>query len=368
MNKPTKRLITVLIVVMLLGLVFYPRLKELFNADSGPEVAAEAPKKGGGKTIVSVMVVEPASLDDVVKTTGSILANEEVEIRSEVPGKITNLYFKEGQYVSKGTTLLKIYDDDLQAQLKKLEYNKKLSEDNEFRQRRLLEKEAISQREYDISLTTVKTNEADIDNIKAQLTKTTIKAPFSGRLGLRYISEGSYVTPSSRITTLTNTNPAKVEFSVPAKYADKIKVGSTLKYTTESSDQVHTGRVYAVDPKIDPQTRTLQMRATSPNPKGTLLPGAFARIELITGTKGTAISIPNEAVIPEQDGHKVFVVKDGLATPRPVEVGLRGEAEMEILAGLTAGDTLITTGILQVKPGGAVEIQETLRQKVKSTL
>lgn len=368
MNKPTKRLITVLIVVMLLGLVFYPRLKEFFNSKEQSKTAADAPKKGGGKTVVSVMVVAAASLNDVVKTTGSILANEEVEIRSEVSGKITNLYFKEGQYVSKGTTLLKIYDDDLQAQLQKLEYGKKLSEDNEFRQRRLLEKEAISQREYDISLTTVKTNQADIDNIKAQLTKTTIKAPFSGRLGLRYISEGSYVTPTSRITTLTNTNPAKVEFSVPAKYADKIKVGSILKYTTESSDQLHTGRVYAVDPKIDPQTRTLQMRATSPNGNGDLLPGAFARIELITGSRGSAISVPNEAVVPEQDGHKVFVVKDSKAMPRSVEVGLRGELEMEITAGLAPGDTLITTGILQVKPGGPVEIRETIRDRVKAAL
>ncbi|GHB77878.1 efflux RND transporter periplasmic adaptor subunit [Persicitalea jodogahamensis] len=369
MNKPTKRLITVLIVVMLLGLVFYPRLKEFFNKPDQTEASADAPKKGsGGKTVVSVMVVQPSSLDDVVKTTGSILANEEVEIRSEVSGKITQLLFKEGQYVQKGATLLKIYDDDLQAQLQKLEYAKKLSEDNEFRQRRLLEKEAISQREYDISLTTVKTNQADIDNIKAQLTRTTIKAPFSGRLGLRYISEGSYVTPTSRITTLTNTNPAKVEFSVPAKYADRIRTGSMITYTTESSDVEHTGRVYAVDPKIDPQTRTLQMRATSPNGNGALLPGAFARIELVTGSKGAAITVPNEAVVPEQEGHKVFLVKDGKATPREVKVGVRGEAQMEILGGLAAGDTLITTGILQVKPGGSVEIRETIRDKVKAAL
>ena len=158
------------------------------------------------------------------------MGNEEGEIRSCVAGKITNMYFKEGQYVQKGTGLLKINDDDLQAQAKKLEYSKKLSEDNEFRQRQLLEKEAISQREYDISLTTVKTNEADIENIKAQLAKTTIRAPFSGRLGLRYVSEGSYITPTTRISTLTNTNPAKVEFSVPAKYADRIKAGSTIQY------------------------------------------------------------------------------------------------------------------------------------------
>jgi membrane fusion protein, multidrug efflux system len=366
MNKLTKRLITILIVLILLGLVFYPRLKEYLGSKGKTESAANAPKKGGpggARTSVSVMVVEPTMLNDIVKTTGTVLANEEVEIRSEISGKITNLYFKEGQYVGKGTILLKINDDDLQAQLKKLEYSKKLAEDNEYRQRRLLEKEAISQREYDISLTSVKTIEADMDNIKAQLAKTTIRAPFGGRLGLRYVSEGSYLTPSTRISTLTNTNPAKVEFSVPAKYSDKIRVGSTIEYTTESSDVKHRGKVYAVDPKIDPQTRTLQMRATSPNGNGALLPGAFARIELITGSKGSAIAVPNEAVIPEMNGHKVFLVKGGKASPRAVEVGLRGELTMEILSGLAVGDTLITTGILQVKPDGPVEIKEVVNRR-----
>ena len=368
MNKTTKRLITALIIFLLIGLAFYPRLKAYFATSDKPQTAEGAPPaNGGGKTAVSVMVVEPATLNDVVKTTGTILANEEVEIRSEVPGKITKLYFKEGQYIQKGTVLLKINDDDLQAQLKKLEYGKKLSEDNEFRQRQLLEKEAISQREYDISLTTVKTNEADIENIKAQLAKTTIRAPFGGRLGLRYVSEGSYITPTSRISTLTNTNPAKIEFSVPAKYSDRIKAGSTIKYTTESSDTEYTGRVYAVDPKIDPQTRTLQMRATSPNGNGSLLPGAFARIELIIGSRGSAITVPNEAIIPEENGHKVFLVKSGKATPRSVDVGIRGEFDMEILSGLSAGDTLITTGILQVKPNGPVEIRNVINATGAST-
>lgn len=364
MNKVTKRLLTALVILFLIGLAFYPRLKGLFKSD-GKEAAGTAGAMskgaaGGNQTFVSVMVVEPTSLDNIIKTTGTVLANEEVEIRSEISGKITQLLFKEGQYVRKGTTLLKINDDDLQAQLKKLEYGKKLSEDNEFRQRQLLEKEAISQREYDISLTTVKTNEADIENIRAQLAKTTIKAPFSGRLGLRYVSEGSYITPTSRITTLTNANPAKVEFSIPAKYSDEIRVGSTIKYVTESSEVQHTGRVYAVDPKIDPQTRTLQMRATSPNGNGSLLPGAFARIQLITSSKGSAITVPNEAVVPEQDGHRVYVVEAGKAVARPVDIGLRGATEIEVLKGLSPGDTLITTGLLQVRPGGPVRIREVL--------
>jgi membrane fusion protein, multidrug efflux system len=366
MSTITKRILTVLIAVLILGLVFSPRLKEYFNKPDAPDGKAAGngpgPGKGPGKSIVSVMVIVPASLDEIVKTTGTILANEEVEIRSEVSGKITRLYFKEGQYAQKGAMLLKINDDDLQAQLKKFEYNKKLAEDNEARQRRLLEIEAISQREYEISLTSVKTIEADIENIKAQLAKTSVRAPFSGKLGLRYVSEGSYITPTTRISTLTNTNPAKVEFSVPAKYADAIRQGSRIDFQVESSEQKHNGNVYAVDPKIDPQTRTLQMRATSANPNGTLLPGAFARIELIIGNKGTAITIPTEALIPEQSGHRVFVVKNGKANPQTVELGVRGDRNVEITSGLSAGDTLIVAGILQVKPQGAVEIREVLNQ------
>jgi membrane fusion protein, multidrug efflux system len=366
MSTITKRILTVLIAVLILGLVFSPRLKEYFNKPEASEGKAAGngpgPGKGPGKSIVSVMVIEPASLDEIVKTTGTILANEEVEIRSEVSGKITRLYFKEGQYAQKGAMLLKINDDDLQAQLKKFEYNKKLAEDNEARQRRLLEIEAISQREYEISLTSVKTIEADIENIKAQLAKTSVRAPFSGKLGLRYVSEGSYITPTTRISTLTNTNPAKVEFSVPAKYADAIRQGSRIDFQVESSEQKHNGNVYAVDPKIDPQTRTLQMRATSANSNGTLLPGAFARIELIIGNKGTAITIPTEALIPEQSGHRVFVVKNGKANPQTVELGVRGDRNVEITSGLSAGDTLIVAGILQVKPQGAVEIREVLNQ------
>ena len=367
MNKVTKRLLLGLILVVVIGLAFYPRLKAYFAQKKENKEAAAAPAKppGGGGAMVSVMVIGANRLDNVVKTTGTVLANEEIEIRSEISGKITGLYFKEGQVVTKGAVLIKINDDDLQAQLKKLEYTKKLAEDNEFRQRRLLEKEAISQREYDISLTSVKTIDADIENIKAQIARTTIRAPFGGRLGLRYVSEGSYVTPSTQITTLTSSNPAKVEFSVPAKYADNVRVGSRIEYVTESSEARHTGTVYAIDPKIDPQTRTLQIRALSPNPKGSLIPGSFARIELVIDSKSSAITIPNESVVPVVNGHRVFLVKGGKAVPQSVQVGTRGAVEMEILSGLSPGDTLITTGILQVRPDAPVTVNEVINRSAQ---
>lgn len=377
MSKTIKNILTVLVILLILALAFYPRLKHAFGsgeeqdkeggknkdpkAQAGGSAAGAKEGKGGGKTAVAVMVVKSSPLNDVVKTTGSIIANEEVEIRSEISGKIVSLLFREGDFVKKGTTLIKIFDADLQAQLKKLQYSKKLAEENEFRQRKLLEKEAISQREYDVAVTSVNTLQADIDNIEAQLTRTVIKAPFDGTIGLRSVSEGSYLSPATKIATLTNTNPAKIDFSVPAKYSGVIRKGGRMQFTVEEAKTLHYGTVYAIDPKIDPQTRTLQIRATSPNANRVLIPGAFARVELITGTKGNAIQIPTEAVIPDLKGHKVFLVKNGKASSQSIELGLRGDREVEVRKGLSVGDTLITVGIMQVKPDGEVEIKEVIR-------
>jgi membrane fusion protein (multidrug efflux system) len=371
MSKGLKNLLTALVVFLIICLAFYPRLKATFGSKADQQMSKEnkggASKDGkagagGGKTVVSVVVVSNKALNDLIKSTGSILANEEIEIRSEISGKITNLYFKEGDFVKSGTLLIKLFDADLQAQLKKLQYSKKLAEENEFRQRKLLEKEAISQREYDVAVTSVNTLQADIDNISAQLTKTLLKAPFDGTIGLRSVSEGSYLSPATKIATLTNVNPAKLDFSVPAKYASIIKKGARVQFSIEEEKQLHYGTVYAIDPKIDPLTRTLQIRAIAPNANKTLIPGSFARVELILGTKGQAIQVPTEAIIPDIKGQKVFLVKNGKAQSQNIELGLRGDREVEVKKGLFVGDTLIVVGIQQVKPDGEVEIKEVVKQ------
>ncbi|CAM3882168.1 efflux RND transporter periplasmic adaptor subunit [Aquirufa aurantiipilula] len=365
MNKITKTIVSLLVIVLILGIAFYPKVKKTFFAEKkaeGKEKSKGGPGGGkGGKTTVVVMVVKSTRLDDMINSTGSILPNEEVEIRSEIAGRIIQLNIKEGDVVQKGTILLHINDDDLQARLRKLGYNKKLAEDNEARQKVLLQKEAISQREYDIAVNSVNTISADIEDLKAQILKTTIRAPFSGTVGFRYVSMGSYISPTTKIATLTNTNPAKIEFSIPAKYASQIRKGNTIEFVTENETKTYSGKVYAIDPKIDPLTRTLQIRALSPNPGGVLVPGAFAKVNLILKTKGSAILVPTEAVIPESKGSKVFIVKNGKAVSTKVELGTRGEKTVEILSGLSIGDTLITNGIIQVKPDGEVDIKEVVQ-------
>lgn len=363
MNKPTKILITILVILLILGLAFYPKIKKLTAEPDKKEAGKDKGGKGGpggkgGKTAVVVTVVKETRLDDMISATGSILPNEEVEIHSEIPGRIIQLGIKEGDLVQKGTVLFKINDDDLQARLKKLGFNKKLAEDNEARQKVLLQKEAISQREYDIAVNSVNTIAADIEDLKVQVSKCTVKAPFSGTIGFRYVSLGSYISPATKIATLTSSNPAKIEFAIPAKYASAIRKGNNIEFTTENEEKTFIGKVYAIDPKIDPQTRTLQIRALSPNPGNKLVPGAFAKVNLILKTKGSAIMVPTEAVIPEAKGSKVFVVVNGKSVPRPVVLGNRGDKAVEILSGLNKGDTLITNGIIQVKPDGEVEIKE----------
>jgi membrane fusion protein (multidrug efflux system) len=301
-----------------------------------------------------------SELQDKIQTAGSILANEEVEIRSEISGRITKLFFKEGDNVRKGAILFHINDEDLKARLRKLQFNKKLAEDNEFRQKKLLEKEAISQREYDIAVNSVNTIQADIEDLQAQIAKYSVRAPFDGSLGLRYVSEGAFISPATRIASLTNLNPAKLDFSIPAKYAQSVGKGSKVYFTIDDNSEKFIATVFAVDPKIDPQTRTLQLRATAPNPKHNLIPGAFTKIELILKTNNNAILIPTEAVIPEANGSKVFIVKNGKAKPVKILLGSRTNLTVQVLDGLAKGDTLITVGSLQVKPDGEVEIKEVL--------
>ncbi len=374
MHSITKSLLTFLSLLLITSLAFYPKIKETFftkKEEGAPKTEQKDIKnvktdtkgkdgKPAGKTYVKVTVIRAAILQDKIQTAGSILANEEVEIRSEISGRLVKLLFKEGDYIRKGAIMFQINDEDLRARLRKLLFNKKLAEDNEFRQKKLLEKEAISQREYDIAVNSVNTIQADIEDLQAQIAKYTVRAPFEGTVGLRYVSEGAFISPNTRIATLTNMNPAKLDFSIPAKYAQNVGKGTKIQFTIDDNIEKYAATVYAIDPKIDPQTRTLQLRAAAPNPKNKLIPGAFTKIELVLKTKASAITIPTEAVIPEAGGSKVFVVTNGKAKSVKVKLGTRGDREIEVLDGISVGDTLITIGTLQVKPDGDVEITEVL--------
>lgn len=355
MKKSVKTVLTVIIVLVVLFLIALPKLPILKGND---EVKPNNKAESGSKSIlVEVMTVEPQPLDNNINVTGAVLANESIEIASEMSGKITNIYFKEGDQVNKGDLLISINDDELRAQLEKLKYTKQLYEDSENRMRQLLEREAISQEEYDISLTELNTSTADIKVLEAQIDKSQIRAPFSGVIGLRYVSEGSYITPATPIANLYNIAPAKIEFSVPGRYTNIVGVGDKITFTTEGSEETYEGKVYAIEPKIDPATRTLLVRALSPNKDKKLIPGQFVRISITLESKENAILVPSIAVVPEANGHLVYLVNQGKADSVKVNIGYRGAQEVEIISGVNSGDTLVVSGVQQVKDGAPVQIK-----------
>lgn len=355
MSKAARVTLLVVIILSVVAWALYPRFGDIFSSSSdaggGPPAAF-----GPTTTPVTAKVITPSRLENKILITGSVLPNEVLELKSEVSGVITQIHFEEGQNIKKGQTLISLKDDELQAQLEKLRYSKKLNEELEFRQRKLLEKEAISREEYDISLTQLNTSEADIKLLQAQLAKMTIEAPFNGVVGLREVSEGAYVTSSNVITNFYSLDPVKVEFSIPGKYAGEVKVGDKLNFKVDAFTEQFQGTVYAIEPRIDPNTRTLKIRAYSPNKERKLLPGQFARIELIMETIEDAMLLPTEAVVPELNGHKVYVARGGKAESRKVQIGIRTNENVQIIDGISLQDTVITSGILQMRPGASVSI------------
>ncbi len=354
MNKNTKKIIVGLTIAVILAIVFLPK----FLSSSG---AGSNLMTGGRPDMVvpvKAHIVVLETLSNSVFTTGTVLANEEVELRSEVSGKIVRILFKEGSFVSKGDLLIKINDADLQAQLRRAESKVKLSQEKEARQRQLRDGNLISQEEYDNTVGELNVNLADFDLIKAQIDKTEIRAPFSGIVGLRSVSEGSYVTTSTVMARLQNFNSIKVDFSIPERYSASVKTGDELEFKISGSSNQFKAKVYAIEPKIDPGTRTLQIRAICSSSYKELIPGAFANVELSLKQTSDAILIPTVSIVPELKGQKVYLYKNGIVVPQNVELGTREETRVQIISGLSLGDTVITSGILQIRPNSKVKISE----------
>jgi membrane fusion protein, multidrug efflux system len=350
MKNRFKLISTILIIIALAAIIAYPKIEPFLKSKSkGSE---------GGRVLitqvrqvlnVSGYIIKPEHFSELVKSTGTLRPDEEVDLSFETSGKIISIKFTEGTRVKKGDLLAKINDRPLKAQLEKLLAQKKLTEAKEFRERSLLEKDAISQESYDQIVTELQTIEADINLIKARISETELRAPFDGIIGLRYLSEGFYTTPSTKIAKLIKISPLKIEFSISERYASEIKIGYPVTFMVDGINNVFEASVYAVDPKIDIDTRTIVLRALYPNRMEELKSGRYASITLVMSQIDNAVSIPTEALIPEMEGEKVFVYRSGKASTVKVQTGLRTESRIQITDGLHFGDTLLITGILQLR-------------------
>lgn len=313
--------------------------------------------KGAPRTMVGGLVVVPGELQNNIISTGNILANEEVALRSEIPGKIISVHFREGSMVKKDTLLVKIDDRELQAQLKKLQVEEKQAGDELFRKEKLLDLKAVSQEEYDLACNALGIIRAQIELLRTQISKTEITAPFTGKIGLRQVSPGEFISSANLIARLQQTDPVKIDFSVPEKYQQKIQVGAKVTFRIEGLDSLFTAAVYAIEPKVDPGTRNIQIRGRCDNRLGLLIPGAFARVIVALDKYPDALIVPSEAIIPQLTGEKLIICKNGKVLSRPVKTGIRTEKEVQILEGIEPGDTVITTGLLQLKEGADVKVK-----------
>lgn len=351
MDKRIKWGIIILIGAGLIGWGIYSQLpkqnEELTAADK-----VTTGKKGAKKALnVNARIIKPQLLTDEILISGSLLPDEEVDLSFETSGKIVEINFEEGSKVNKGQLLAKVNDRQLQAQLQRLVGQLKLAEDRVFRQNALLERDAVSKEAYEQVKTELSTLNADIEIVKANIALTELRAPFEGVIGLRQVSVGSYASPTTIIAKLTKVSPLKIEFGVPERYANQVKKGTNLTFSMPGELSTFNAKVYATEASVAQATRTLSIRALYPNSNGAILPGRYASIQLKKDEIQNALAVPSEAIVPEMGKDKVFAYRSGKAEPVEVITGIRTEAQVQILKGLQAGDTIIISGTLQLRTG-----------------
>ena len=328
--------------------------------DAPTPPAPNATKQGPAQPLsVSAYLPQYEVSKDALQLTGSILAFEETPLYTESSGRIIQLYLPEGKSVKKSTLLIKLNDDELQAQAEKLEVDLRIAKSNLARQKALRAINANSAEEEETAQNAVDVIIAQQKIIQTQRAKFELRAPFDGVLGFSNLTVGSYVQPTTMLTTLKSIEKVKLEFSIPEKYAQQIKIGNQIQFSIVGIDRNYNAKVYALDPQIDLNTRTLKVRAEVPNQDRKLLPGAFAQIELVLGQTDKALFVPSQAIISDIKGQKVFLVRNNTAVPTSVIAGYRTSDRIQIVEGINQGDTIITTGLLQLKPDMPVQVSVT---------
>ncbi len=343
------------IIAAVLGALVFIKL-EFFT--SHKVKAAGAGKDGKKPPVpVTVFVIGKGKLDDKIFANGSVVANEQAELKVEASGRIVYLNLPEGKTVKAGTLLLKVNDSELHAQqLEKVKAQLKLATETELRQRKLTQIEAVSKQEYEVALAALLALRADSLYLRTQIAETELYAPFTGVIGIRNVSLGSYITPAVTAAVIHQIDPVKIEFSLPEKYSRLFSVGDQISFKTEGIATLLSGKITVKDPQVDLTSRSVRYHAVTANPKALLFPGGFVRVELVVDKKAGQLFVPTEAILPIAKGKKLFVVKNGTAEERIVEAGIRTEDHIQVLSGLEIGDSVVVNGNVQLKNGAAVKV------------
>jgi membrane fusion protein (multidrug efflux system) len=358
MSKKIKIALFIVIGLFIAGNVFLPQLKNRTSTDKPVETGKNNGQQKRPPLNVNAKILTYETLQDIFRTKGVLIPDEEVDLSFETSGKITKILFKEGSFVRKGELLAKVNDAPLQAELKKLEAQLPLAQERVFRQKSLLAKDAVSQESYESVTTELEKLRADVEWVKAKINQTELRAPFDGVIGLRLVSEGTYASPTIIVSKLTKISPLKIEFSVNEKQANDIKAGKKLSFAIENDLNSYEATVYALESKLDQKTLSLKARAMYANPGGHLKPGHSATIEIRLNEINNALVIPSISSIAEMGRDIVFIYKNGKAKQIEIKKGLRTASSVQVTNGLQVGDTLLTSGVMQLRDGMSVKIDQ----------
>lgn len=315
--------------------------------------------KSAGTTLVDVIVAKGQVVTNHIEVNGTVVANEYVDLHPEASGRLIYLNVPEGKFVKEGTVIARVNDADLRAQIEKSKVQLDLAEKTEGRYKQLLSVNGINQSDYDAVLNQVNGYKADIDYYQALLDKTVIKAPFDGTIGLRQISLGAYVSPTTLIASIQQLDKIKIDFTLPEEYGSVIKVGGTVDIAVDASRRERQKAIImAVEPQVIQTTRNIRVRAILPNSKAN--PGGFVKVYINAGEDKNALMVPTNCIIPDDRNKQLVLVKDGKAQFVNVETGLRQDNNVEISAGIKAGDTVVVTGVLFARPRSEVKIRKVL--------
>jgi membrane fusion protein (multidrug efflux system) len=351
MNSTTKR---ILFLLALAGLVAGAVAVKLVSESEG-QAATKPDKDRPAK--VTVVEATPVTLVDELETQGRIAPQESVELKAEVAGRIERISFEEHADIEQGDLLLALDDDVLRARLATNKQQSTLAERTLERQQKVLDTGGVSQQSVDETENRIAVLDAQRKEIMAQLDNTRVRAPFDGRIGLRHVSPGDYVTPGSTIATLTMLDPIKVEFTVQTRHVPKIEVGETIEFKVDGRPTTYTAEIYASENEIAANSQTLTYAARADNASGELLPGAFADVTAVLERREKTLAIPAISLVTSGEETFTWVIEDGKAQRRPVEIGLRTRSRVEITDGLEEGATVVVTGRQGLKPDNAVTIQ-----------
>jgi membrane fusion protein (multidrug efflux system) len=314
--------------------------------------------RGAGPTFVSVAPVRQERLTQKLEALGNALANESVDVSSKTSNVVASVTFRDGERVRKGQLLVRLDDSQARADVAAAEAAVAESERLYNRSRELMSSEALSRAQFDQLEATLKANRARLAAAQARLDDTVIRAPFSGRVGLRRVSVGALISPGDVITTLDDTSVIKLDFSVPENFLATLREGLAVRATAPAfPGRTFTGQVASIDSRVDLNTRSVMVRALLANEDGALRPGMFLNVSLAKDDR-EALVIPEQALTPEAERQCVFVVNDGKAERREVRIGGRRPGSVEVLAGLSAGERVVVEGTQKIRDGAPVRATE----------